>query len=907
MGRGHTANLGISAGTKADAFLEQVDRTSQADTTRTVKVADEHEEDLTVRDVDSLLADFLWLKRPAAPERTDARERRRRKPSPEREEQAELGAMFRGGVERFSRQVERARKKSHATVIPGERHLLEDAVDAVAEGVSAWYQRCKAKGKGTKPVAYRLLYDKEAGLSLGCEVVAFVALKTLTDRLLRDCERGRDSTHQNVMYAVGRRLEFEMKADTFLRTHLDCQNLQGTPGEVRQLFSKTMKARGFEWPPWTDKQRMYVGDTCLTIIRENTDLIEFEAPEQEPEERDEKKPMYVVRLTGAALSRIREVHRTAEVARPVYLPMVCKPRPWTTATEGGYLLPGLFEHFALVATRGYEDRFNGVNPGDCPDVFRAVNAIQGTPWRINRKLLAVALKVWPLEKELAGKDKRARESFVAQRERYLKQARAFAGEERFWLPVQLDFRGRLNYVPALNPQGSDLVRALLEFADAKPWTSEGFWQFGVYGAQLYGEVLRASDDDLFSWCATHYDRVQSAVADPLGNSWWRGAKKPWRFLRWCFEHTALLSGQATDGTRLPVYVDGSCNGIQHIAALLRDWRAAEAVNLCPQQHWLLEHLEMGTPMKEVARKDDLMNRQRDLYGEVAQLIWLHLMQDNCWSAQVCDRLKIDRDLLKAVVMTLPYGATSYRRRKHFGQALAKAWAGKVYVTAKRGVEGGPPPLIGGRAREMLAASLASGPHYVTFREIRVAAAYLEKLAMEMFGRIVPKADEFMRAMGRIGSAVAKAGQHLEWLAPTGFPVRQRYFEMEQDTPVQTSLGERTIQRPTDRLNVRKSGQAAAANLIHSLDAAHLVKAISRCRDRGVTHFVTIHDSFGTHASDIETLKEELREAFAEIHAEDLLGKYHSQWSSVAGQDLPSMPESGDWNPALVRHAKYDFT
>jgi len=177
--------------------------------------------------------------------------------------------MFRGGVERFRDQVERARKEGHATETPGERHLLEEAVDPVAEGVSAWYQRCKEKGKGTKPVAYRLLYDKEAKLWLGCEVVAFVALKTLIDRLLRDSERDRDTTHQNAMNAIGRRLEFEMKADTFLRTHPDCRGLRGTPGELRGLFSKTMKARGSPWQPWTDLRPGSVAVVVVVSVIEN--------------------------------------------------------------------------------------------------------------------------------------------------------------------------------------------------------------------------------------------------------------------------------------------------------------------------------------------------------------------------------------------------------------------------------------------------------------------------------------------------------------------------------------------------------------------------------------------------------------------------------------------------------------
>lgn len=45
---------------------------------------------------------------------------------------------------------------------------------------------------------------------------------------------------------------------------------------------------------------------------------------------------------------------------------------------------------------------------------------------------------------------------------------------------------------------------------------------------------------------------------------------------------ALASGDpATFRSRLPVQMDGSCNGLQHYAALSRDAPGAHAVNLLP--------------------------------------------------------------------------------------------------------------------------------------------------------------------------------------------------------------------------------------------------------------------------------------------------------------------------------------
>jgi DNA-directed RNA polymerase len=65
--------------------------------------------------------------------------------------------------------------------------------------------------------------------------------------------------------------------------------------------------------------------------------------------------------------------------------------------------------------------------------------------------------------------------------------------------------------------------------------------------------------------------------------WWQGAEAPWQALAACMEvRNALAWGDvAAFPSRLPVQVDGSCNGLQHYAALSRDARGAAAVNLTP--------------------------------------------------------------------------------------------------------------------------------------------------------------------------------------------------------------------------------------------------------------------------------------------------------------------------------------
>ena len=65
--------------------------------------------------------------------------------------------------------------------------------------------------------------------------------------------------------------------------------------------------------------------------------------------------------------------------------------------------------------------------------------------------------------------------------------------------------------------------------------------------------------------------------------WWQEADSPWQLLAVCYDlQAALASGNPeTYLSKIPVHQDGSCNGLQHYAALGRDEPGGRAVNLLP--------------------------------------------------------------------------------------------------------------------------------------------------------------------------------------------------------------------------------------------------------------------------------------------------------------------------------------
>lgn len=68
-----------------------------------------------------------------------------------------------------------------------------------------------------------------------------------------------------------------------------------------------------------------------------------------------------------------------------------------------------------------------------------------------------------------------------------------------------------------------------------------------------------------------------------GDKWWMTNENPWQTLAACIEiASAVRSGDpASYVSHFPVHQDGSCNGLQHYAALGRDDEGAMSVNLHP--------------------------------------------------------------------------------------------------------------------------------------------------------------------------------------------------------------------------------------------------------------------------------------------------------------------------------------
>ena len=159
-------------------------------------------------------------------------------------------------------------------------------------------------------------------------------------------------------------------------------------------------------------------------------------------------------------------------------------------------------------------------------------------------------------------------------------------ETAIYFPHNIDFRGRAYTMhPHLNHLGSDICRGLLKFGETKPLGESGLRWLRIQVANVYGGgVDKLPLDQREQFAIDNIDLVSDAATNPLrGKRWWLNAEDPWQCLAACMElHQACLCPDPrTFESSLPVHQDGSCNGLQHYAALARDEEGGRAVNLLP--------------------------------------------------------------------------------------------------------------------------------------------------------------------------------------------------------------------------------------------------------------------------------------------------------------------------------------
>ncbi|CAK9155960.1 unnamed protein product [Ilex paraguariensis] len=190
-----------------------------------------------------------------------------------------------------------------------------------------------------------------------------------------------------------------------------------------------------------------------------------------------------------------------------------------------------------------------------------------------------------------------------------------------------------------------------------------------------------------------------------------------------------------------------------------------------------------------------------------------------------------------------------------------------------------------------------------------------KVLDRVFGVI--KVDGVLKELKRIGAPhcvglwksslviIATENQPVRWTTPLGLPVVQPYRKIGRHL-VKTSLQVLTLQRETEKVMVKRQRTAFPPNFVHSLDGSHMMMTAVACKKAGL-NFAGVHDSYWTHACDVDEMNRLLREKFVELYEtpilENLLESFQKSFPSLT---FPPLPERGDFDLGDVLESDYFF-
>jgi DNA-directed RNA polymerase len=678
-------------------------------------------------------------------------------------------------------------------------------------------------------------------------------------------------------------------------------------------------------------------------------------------------PTKFVGLTTKGEHLALEATHALAWARPSLLPTIVPPKPWKGLKGGAYFTPELQSRVALVRTRSKEHRSlvsRAIKDGSMAKVIEAVNLIQGTPFSLRPEVVSLVEWAWkkgltmkkfprrhklevpalPWDMEYMGIEEKAKTlarhykllrfnrgitSNAAAMRRDLETAKTLMGYGRFWLPVSLDYRGRVYPIPSFNHQRSDHVAATFQFADGKPLGTSGLraLKWHVANSGDFGKVSKRSWDERVAWTEENMDLVRRVAKDPRENLEWTKADKPFAFYHACLDLVAALDSGNPEAyvSRLPVGLDGSNSGVQHYSAALRAEEGA-LVNLTPQD----------TPA--------------DLYSSVAAQVHKAALQvagDTAYDPRVYSdalrRLTVARekndkeaqDTLKAEVLN-PQVAALWLQRGIDRSVVKRPTMTRVYGSEAFGFRGQiMEDLMEPLDVEVMAGNLPEHPFGPDGG--RYASTWIASRIWEALSATLGKTSEGMDWLQDIAVILATHNLPVAWNSPVGFPVLQRYEEV-LNKEVRLWLYDRSLVVPDAReapeeakargpyrryhleLQVGTTGEilrhrqknAVAPNFVHSLDAAHLMLSVLRARDEyRVQDFLLVHDSFATHASMIEDFGRAIREAMVDMYSSQ--DPFHGFLVAAealldgTGATLPEPPEKGLLDLQNVLVAPYTFS
>jgi len=558
-----------------------------------------------------------------------------------------------------------------------------------------------------------------------------------------------------------------------------------------------------------------------------------------------------------------------ELTAPIRLPCIIPPKLYTKTENGKYRLGGYWlndEMFAddLILENYDLNEQSVIKPDN--KIYDLVNCVNSVSYKINLEVLKFIKEnplfyspdllvnvEHPLSKliKLSKTQKKEIQRYYSKLElqqHILNIADLFSNIPEFYFVNRIDFRGRLNCVTEyLNYQSTELAKALLLFSkpsivNRNNRTSVNYLK--MFGANCFGNKIdKLSADKKIDWV----DNNITQILDFRNGELISKANNKFLFTAFCIEFKRwwCFYYESTENyfnTYLPVQLDASCNGFQHLVLLSGESKLRGELNL---------------------NSTDFSKTPGDFYSYV-----LGLLQDYFNNSLKNDCLKIDehekkacyirlskfcseRSIVKKMIMTLPYNATNYKIVDDLREILIESKEKlndddvKIWLAHDKNKN----------------AKVSMNDLYILIDIVR-----------KIIDTEAPKITKLKYYLTKVAECCTKLQLHIPWVLPTGLEVRQSYIESTkvQIKPFTYSDSSISLKMRTKNLDGSKQTRAFMPNLIHSLDSSSLTILLNKYFNNtllDVKNIYTIHDCFAMPMNHVEFIIDSLRKVYVSIYSE----------------------------------------
>jgi hypothetical protein len=432
-----------------------------------------------------------------------------------------------------------------------------------------------------------------------------------------------------------------------------------------------------------------------------------------------------------------------------------------------------------------------------------------------------------------------------------------------YLSYSLDRRGRLYANQHLNFGREDHIRALFKFQRGLPIGAHGITWLEIHCANSYADqpprvprpVDKAPWPERRGWIQANRSLIERIAADPVKTfEDWRKADKPFAFVAACVELVGAWADPENFETDLPVSFDGSANGIQHLALMMRDENAAKLVNLVAADEPCDVYAKVITGVEQRLKVDGREHAKwwNDLFVKLDSQ----------------ERQKVKRKLIKTPAMAFAYSITPVG----MADEIRDVFQDKV---SRRKSE----------------------------QPSSKAVLFLADTIREACEELLPRPAKAMAYIRQLAEHAAAEGRFLSWIGPTGMPITNRYH-IPNEKRIRSGGSRHFLpDGASAKMDVRKLVDASAPNLVHSMDAAHLARVVNSAAEYDI-QVLTVHDSFSCPAPQAQRLNQIIRVELAKLYSSyDPLATLRR--FNVKGDILP-LPPRGGLDPTEVQDAEYCF-